>query len=274
MTLSSLQQAIVAAIAKNRSDNSYMAGGLVLNRDWPRQSDDIDIFQDTDEDIATIATRDIETLKKAGFAVVIDVFIYGCVEATVGQDGQSTLIQWMSESRQRFLPLVDDPAWGKRLHQTDLAINKVIAASTRRKARDYVDLVLIEERFSPLGPLIMAASGKPPHFSPVRIIDEIRHKGLSIGTAELQSVRGLREGYDAATIRGMLEQALDRAEAYVMAAPADLVGLLPVDTRGKPVPVADGVIAHEIRRATTEPDVLPAFSEGAGGWDDGEAVYP
>ena len=190
MAPTDLQKAILAVIAGNRSETSYLAGGLLLNRDWPRQSDDIDIFHDTDEEIGEIATRDIEALRCHGFHVAIDVFIYGCVEATVSCAGEATLIQWMSETRQRFFPLVDDPEWGMRLHQADLAVNKVLAASTRRKARDYVDLILIAEHFCALGPLVMAAAGKPPHYSPVRITDEIRHKGLSVASTDYQSVKG------------------------------------------------------------------------------------
>ncbi|MDP9839548.1 hypothetical protein J2T09_004324 [Neorhizobium huautlense] len=214
-----------------------------------------------------MATRDIEELKRHGFEVAIDVFIYGCVEASVGKDGEATLIQWMSEARQRFMPLVNDPQWGIRLHQADLAVNKVLAASTRRKARDYVDLIQIEENFCPLGPIIMAASGKPPHFSPVRIIDEIRHKGLSIASEDYQSVRGLPKEYNPASIRENLEQSLRRAEIYIRFAPADLVGLLAVNADGRPVEI-DGSEGpgHEIRRASTQPDVMPAFANEASPW--------
>ena len=51
MALTQIQKDIMASIAANRSDSSYVAGGVVLNMDWPRVSDDIDIFHDTDEEI-------------------------------------------------------------------------------------------------------------------------------------------------------------------------------------------------------------------------------
>ncbi|WP_246697314.1 nucleotidyl transferase AbiEii/AbiGii toxin family protein [Rhizobium sp. G21] len=132
--------------------------------DWPRLSDDIDIFHDADEEIDTAAQIDIATLRAAGFVVTIDVRVYGCVEASVMRTPEATLIQWMSESRTRFFPLVRDDEWGARLHRADLAVNKVLAASTRTKARDYADLLTISREMCPLGPLMMAASGKPPHF--------------------------------------------------------------------------------------------------------------
>src|SRR3546814_10070209 len=98
----------------------------------------------------------------------------------------------MSESRRRFFPLVRDDEWGARLHQADLAVNKVVAASTRRKARDFVDLVSISTYMCPLGPLVFAAAGKSP-LSPTRIVDEIRRRALSTSrseehTSELQSL--------------------------------------------------------------------------------------
>ncbi|MGF9563647.1 nucleotidyl transferase AbiEii/AbiGii toxin family protein [Neorhizobium sp. JUb45] len=267
MAPTSLQKAIMEILAQNRSASSYLAGGVVLNRDWPRQSDDIDIFQDTDEEIGSVATRDIDNLRRHGFDVSIDVFIYGCVEASVGRDGEATLIQWMSEARQRFMPLVDDPGCGIRLHQADLAVNKVLAASTRRKARDYVDLLLIEENFCLLGPIIMAAAGKPPHFSPVRIIDEIRHKGLSIASEDYQSVKGLPTDYDPASIREKLERALQNAQAYIRIAPIDLVGLLAVDADGRPIEVhADTAAPYEIRRASIQTEIMPAFADQPGPW--------
>jgi hypothetical protein len=62
MVLTGLQRSVLRSIAKNRSDTSYIAGGVALNMDWPRLSDDIDIFHDTDEEIGIAAERDIQTL--------------------------------------------------------------------------------------------------------------------------------------------------------------------------------------------------------------------
>jgi hypothetical protein len=183
MVLTALQRRIMKALAANRSPSSYVAGGSVLNCDWPRQSEDIDIFHDTDEEIVDAAHKDI------------DVEIYGAVEATIGELGSETIIQWMSESKRRFFPLVRDEEWGFRLAQADLAVNKVLAASSRRKARDHVDLVSIRAKWCALGPLALAAAGKPPFWSPTKIIEEIRRRGLGIWDEEYRSVRGLPESW-------------------------------------------------------------------------------
>ncbi len=182
MALTPLQRQIMASIAKNRSETSYMAGGVVLNMDWSRMSDDMDIFHDTDEEIVASADLDIATLRQDGFRVDVEIRQYGIVESKVSMAANSTLIQWMSETRTRFFPLVRDEEWGARLDRADLAVNKVLAASTRTKARDFVDLIAIDEKFCPLGAVVMAAAGKPPNFSPVRPNDAIRRRGRAIST--------------------------------------------------------------------------------------------
>jgi hypothetical protein len=86
MALSELQRNVLKMLAANRSDESYMAGEAVLNRDWPRMSDDFDVFHDTDDGIGPSAERDIAALKAHGFRVSIDILIYGIVDA----DGRPT----------------------------------------------------------------------------------------------------------------------------------------------------------------------------------------
>ncbi|MGN6550922.1 MAG: hypothetical protein ACTHJ3_13640 [Pararhizobium sp.] len=267
MVLTSLQSEILRTIAANRSETSYIAGGVVLNSDWPRQSDDLDIFHDTDEEIGEAANADIVTLRAAGFHVAIDIEIYGCVEATVSKNGQSTILQWMSEARTRFFPLIRDNHWGSRLHPVDLAVNKIIAASTRSKARDFVDLVTIEERMSPLGPLVLAAAGKPPHFSPRKIVDEIRRRGLSISTEDYETVKGLPPEWTAAFIRTALADALDAAEDYLLRAPVETIGLIAVDEAGNPVELDTlGKRGITLRKATAEPEAIPAVRDLAEDW--------
>ena len=133
--LTDLQSEAARLLASNRSRSNYFAGGAVLNMGSWRLSDDLDIFTDTDEEIPDSVERDIRTLKAAGFEVVIDLEIYGCTEVTIRKGGRETIIQWMSETKDRFFPLERDEEWGLRLHMADLAVNKVLAASTRRKSR-------------------------------------------------------------------------------------------------------------------------------------------
>jgi hypothetical protein len=268
MALTQLQSDILRCLAKNRSETSYLAGGVILNRDWPRRSDDIDIFHDTDEEVTGAATADLAVLEAAGYKTHTDVLIYGCVDATVSDANSSTIIQWFAETKRRFFPLVRDDAWGTRLHQADLAVNKVLAAAGRSKARDIADLVAIGRNYCPLGPLVLAAAGKPPNFSPRRTIDEIRRHTRSIPAEEFAAVKGLPADWSAAFIRDDASRLIDLADRYVMSVAPELVGLLAVGKDGVPVEVADrdrGEIV--LRKATDEPEVMPVPAEfDALGW--------
>jgi len=268
MALTQLQSNILRCLAKNRSETSYLAGGLMLNKNWQRRSDDIDIFHDTDEEVTVAAQADIAVLDAAGYKTHKDFIIYGCVDATISDGKSETIIQWFAETKRRFFPLVKDEEWGTRLHQADLAVNKVLAASGRSKARDIADLIAIGRNYCPLGPLVLAAAGKPPNFSPRRTIDEIRRHALSIPAEEFLAVKGLPADWTAEFIRdGALGQ-IELADKYIMAAHPALVGILAVNKDGVPIEVADQKRDDAIlRKATKEPEVMPLPPEfDAVGW--------
>jgi hypothetical protein len=264
MALTELQRAVLRVLASNRTETSYMAGGAVLNLDWPRMSDDFDIFHDTDEEIGAAADRDITSVREAGFAVAVDIRIYGLVEATVSRHGSSTILQWMSESRRRFLPLVRDEQWGARLHQADLAVNKVLASASRSKARDFVDLVAIETYYCKLAPLVLAASGKPPHMSPVRILEEIARRMNGIPSEELLAVLNLPIDWTPEFIRQSVLAAVDVAATGLGLAADIAVGRLAMDGSGVPrlFETSSSNPGLMLRRATDEPDLVPEFKDG------------
>src|SRR5947209_7794432 len=216
MALTQLQSDILRHLAKNRSDTSYLAGGLMLNKNWQRRSDDIDIFHDTDEEVTGAAKADLATLDAAGYKTHTDVIVYGCVDATISDGKSETIIQWFAETKLRFFPLVKDEEWGARLHQADLAVNKVLAAAGRSKARDIADLVAIVYNYCPLGPLVLAAAGKPPNFSPRPTIDEIRRHTLSIPAEEVLAVKGLPTEWSPDFIRDETLRYLELADKYIM----------------------------------------------------------
>jgi hypothetical protein len=262
MALTDLQKRIMQRLSLNRSQSSYLAGGLILNLNWPRRSDDIDIFHDTDEEVSEVAKKDIADLEKEGFRVTVDVRAYGTYEATVSDNSSSTVIQWMSDTRIRFFPLVKDEQWGLRLHQADLAINKVLAASSRRKARDFADIVAISTNMCPIGPLVMAAAGKPPAYSPQKIIEQIRWHAQAISDDEYSAVKGLPADWTPQFIRAEVTKQMDLAETYIMSAPVALVGVLSVDADGTPIEVTSETIKDAVlRKAAEEPDVMPMPAE-------------
>ena len=268
MALTQLQSDILRCLAKNRSETSYLAGGLMLNKNWKRRSDDIAIFHDSDEEVTGAAKADIASLQAAGYKAHTDFIIYGCVDATVSDAASSTIIQWFAETKRRFFPLVRDAEWGARLHQADLAVNKVLAASGRSKARDIADLVAIGHHYCPLGPLVLAAAGKPPNFSPRRTIDEIRRHILSIPAEEFTAVKGLPADWTVALIREEALRLIELADQYIMSVSPDLVGILVVNKDSVPIELADGRRDNAtLRKATDEPEVMPSPPEfDAVGW--------
>jgi hypothetical protein len=269
MALTQLQSDILRCLAKNRSATSYLAGGLMLNKNWHRRSDDIDIFHDSDEEVTDAATADLAVLDAAGYKTHRDFIIYGCVDATVSNGTSSTIIQWFAETKRRFFPLVRDDEWGARLHQADLAVNKVLAAAGRSKARDIADLVAIGHNYCPLGPLVLAAAGKPPNFSPRRTIDEIRRHTLSIPAEEFAAVKGLPAEWSAAFIRDEALRLIEFADKYIMSASPDLLGVLAVNKDDVPIEISNGKRGSAIlRKATDEPEVMPTPADfNAIGWN-------
>jgi hypothetical protein len=269
MALTDLQMRIMRRLSSNRSESSYLAGGVILNLNWPRRSDDIDIFHDTDEAVSIAALKDIADLELGGFRVSVDVKTYGLFEASVSDEVSSTTIQWMSETKLRFFPLVKDEQWGLRLHQSDLAVNKVLAAASRRKARDFADIVAISENMCPLGPLVMAAAGKPPLFSPQKIVEQIRWHAQSIPDDEYAAVKGLPNEWTPQFIRSTITRQAELADGYLLKAPVEVVGVLAVNPEATPMEVttAEGLASAILRKATNEPDVMPQPAElGTTAW--------
>lgn len=262
--LTAIQSHVAKLLAANRRQGNYFAGGAVLNQRTWRLSDDLDIFTNADEEIPDIVKADLASLDAAGFDVRIDLEVYGCAEATVRNGPDETLIQWMSETKDRFYPLQDDPDWGLRLHMTDLAVNKVLAASTRRKSRDLVDLVLIAENYCELGPLFMAASIKIGNMSPLALLERARQHLVSTPVDDLDTTRGIPDGMRGADLKTLAMAALDCAEVFLGDAPVEWMAGLPVDAEGRPV--TDPADVFDLRRLSAEggrfpefPDVSPDF---------------
>ena len=90
MPLTRLQSELLRLIARNRSPESYIAGAIALNRDGPRFSGDIDIFQDGDTRLAEIAIADGRLIAGAGYTITWD--------APRGAGKRSARVDGLSES--------------------------------------------------------------------------------------------------------------------------------------------------------------------------------
>lgn len=81
--LTKLQSHVLRVLAAGRSPDSYIAGGAAINRDGPRFSGDIDIFQDTEQRLETAAQADAKALTDAGLKLKWKTIVTGKREAEV-----------------------------------------------------------------------------------------------------------------------------------------------------------------------------------------------
>ena len=242
MPLDDLQSAIFAAIRGRRNPDSHVAGATALHRGpgSPRFSEDVDIFHDLERLVAENAAGDSAALRAAGFTVEIDKTFPTFYRAWVSRDERRMKIEWVADSAFRFFPAVPDPVLGFRLHDADLAVNKVLAGAGRVKIRDYMDMIHLDESGLTLGALAWAATGKDPGMAPLFVLDELSRNARYYRPEELNDVRLVRP----TTVQALKEKwlpMLRRARFLVESLPASEVGCLYLDGTGKvvtPVPEA------------------------------------
>lgn len=264
MSLTRLQRRVLEVIRSNRSPESYVAGGAALNRAAFRLSDDIDIFHERESAIAAQAEQDLKALREAGLLVSVSIIQYGLVEALVKEYGEETMIQWMDDTIIRFFPIVEDPLFGFRLHDADLAVNKVLAGASRARARDAVDLARLHREYLPLGYLVWAAAGKTV-LSPDELAENIVRNAISHGIEAFDTVR-TNHPFDARDIVRALMRARDEALALSGHLPIASYGQLFLDRDSNPVAAtpemigAGDVVAHGPRARGVWP-VFPGMQE-------------
>jgi hypothetical protein len=64
--LTRFQSQILRLLAAHRDPESCVAGSRPLNREWPRFSEDIDIFHDREERVAKAVEEDTAVLQAEG----------------------------------------------------------------------------------------------------------------------------------------------------------------------------------------------------------------
>jgi hypothetical protein len=222
--LSKIQGEVLRLLAAHRDPESYVGGGIPLNRNTNRFSADIDVFHDREERVAQAALNDEAVLQSGGYAVEWLRQFPTIYTAAVTKAEEGTRLEWVADSDFRFFPTVTDEVFGYVLHPIDLATNKIMAAAGRRELRDIVDLVTIHDTILPLGAVAWAAVEKSPGFTPEGLIAEVRRNSIypkSEWTKLLTS-----EPLDPAETLHRLYRALKEAEAFVTRMPTDKVGLL------------------------------------------------
>lgn len=247
MPLTPFQKEVLAVLARNRSEESHFAGGVVLNAadHSARYSNDFDIFHELAGEVTHASNRDVATLREAGFHVET-LSRYGEWEkdstfrkAKLTRDGETVEIDWAVDSAFRFFPIERDPQLGWRLHLFDIATNKALALSARTETRDYVDMVELHQTY-PLPAVCWAACGKDPGFSPVSLLKMMK-RFARIHPAELDKIKA--RALDPIRLKTTWIEMSDAAEAAMIRLadeqPGVPIGVAFVDATGKPGWIGD-----------------------------------
>lgn len=248
MPLTPYQAEVARILAQGRSSDSYLAGGAALHLlpNSLRYSNDLDYFNDT-------FAGDKAALERAGHELQVLLDKVGFVRAVVSRSTERTKVEWVHDTAWRFLPVVHREDVGYLLHPIDLAVNKVLALVGREEPRDYLDVIYSHQHILPLGPLVWAAAGKDPGFSPPMLIELLRRKGRY----RPEDFRALRLVHQPNLIqlKSLWLEALDVAESYVAFLPAEELGCLYFDACER---------RFVARGANASPDVVPHFGRPGG----------
>jgi hypothetical protein len=239
--LDGFQRDVLTVLSRRRTPSSPLAGGAILQHHGYRLSEDLDVFNAPHIDVAATAEVDMADLRAAGFEVSPTTRYEGFAEAIVAKPGAGTTkVQWVQYSGYNFYQPVPDPEFGWRLHFADLAVNKVLAAASRRQPRDFVDLYLVHNFVMPLWHAVWAAPGKDADMTPEKAIERVRYHSQYPPDELRSSVFAA----DEAALPGMISDvrtALDEAEQIVGRLPRDTVGKVLVDAAGRSVCSLDDI---------------------------------
>ncbi len=258
MPLTKLQSHVLRLIAAERSPDSYIAGGIALNREGPRYSSDIDIFQDTEQRLHAAAVADARTLTAAGLTLSWTKIVTGKRAVELEGLGDKMRLEWVHDAPFRFFPPQRDDLFGYVLHPVDLATNKAAAAADRREPRDLVDLITVHDNILPLGAVVAAAAGRFPGQSPEEMLAEItRHSRF---TAEEFQALATERPLDPPALHRRIRNMIEDAERFISRVPSDAVGVLFLKN-GKPVqPDLEALETYQ-RHAGTPGGIWPTSPE-------------
>jgi hypothetical protein len=230
--LTKFQSEVLRSLAAQRSPDSYIAGGVAINREGPRFSGDIDIFQDSEARLESAVEADCAALTAAGYRVSLGRARESKREATVARLSEAMPLEWVTDAAFRFFPTLPDELFGYVLHPVDLATNTASAAADRREPRDIVDLVTIHENILPFGAVLCAAVGKFPGVTPEEMLAEITRN--SRFTAEEFQALATEQPIDMPGLHRRIRGMIEDAERFIARLPSDAVGVIFMDGE-KPV---------------------------------------
>jgi hypothetical protein len=224
--LTEFQATLATHLARNRTFDSYLAGGaaILIEPNTTRFSNDLDYFHDSERRVAEAFAADRELLETSGYVLRIDLNQPGYIRAAVSRDTHSTKVEWAHDSSWRFMPTVRHERFGFLLHPIDLAINKVLALAGRDEPRDVLDTLYQQRHVLCLGALCWAACGKDPGYTPLSLLDLLRRRGR-IREEDLTRLH-LARPLDLRQVKTEWLEALDSVPPFVAARPPEEIGCL------------------------------------------------
>jgi hypothetical protein len=235
MALTDFQRSVCRLISQSRIDSgeSYVAGAAALNEILlaPRESQDIDLFHDTEHALQASWESDKKLLEGRGFTVQTVRERPAFVEAVVSRDEGRLLLQWVRDSAYRFFPLVAHPDFGLTMHPFDLATNKVLALVGRLEVRDWIDVIECDTKVQPLGYLAWAACGKDPGLSPALILEVAARSHYSV--EEVRALAFSSAPPEAGELSRLWRGLLARAGETIRVLPAEDLGKCVLSSTGK-----------------------------------------
>jgi len=215
MPITDFQREILLRLKKSRNPESYVAGGTAIQRasDSIRYSMDIDFFHDTDEAVTSAFASDQKILIEESFRLEILITQPSFYRAVVSKGIDSLKLEWVRDTAFRFFPVIEDEEFGYRLHDIDLAVNKVLALANRSELRDVLDILDIDSKVLPLGACVWAACGKDPGFTPALLLDMVqRHANI---TPDLLAAESLVHPVDPKELKSQFSAALLEAKRLI-----------------------------------------------------------
>jgi hypothetical protein len=224
--LTDYQASLARLLSKNRTFDSYLAGGaaILIEPNTTRFSRDLDYFHDSEARVAEAFAADRRLLEREGYSIGVDLNQPGFVRAIVRKGEGATKVEWARDSDWRFMPTMRDERVGFVLHPVDLAVNKILALAGRDEPRDVLDVLYLHRRVLVLGALCWAACGKDPGFTPLSLLELLRRRGR-VREEDLTRL-DLAVPIDLRALKQEWLEALDSVENFVTSRPFEEIGCL------------------------------------------------
>lgn len=262
MPLDEFQQDVIAVVSRNRDSGSPFAGGAVIQQHGFRLTGDQDIFTADDESLDDLVQADRAALEAAGFTVHPRRSYSGFRECLVTKPMTgTTVLQWTAALAREFYEPVPDPQFGYRLHIADLAVNKALAAASRTKKRDFVDLWMLDRHVMPLWRMACGAPGKETDLNPFSTIESISlNWSMTVRRDDPADQLMLTVDVPLEEIGSGLRNAMREARLVLPDIPPEHYGRLQLDDVGRPV-AAREITPGGIWKAPVPGGALPAFAD-------------